>query len=267
MGTIASVQGAASAGHPRVTRGRVKVLTGVVVVAISATGGAGAQAAVARQATAVKPTQELAMLLNSHKVVSLKSQGVFSKLRAGASRSRRVGAWRPITGEQTVLPVVGRATTTGGVRWLRVMIPGRPNGGKGWIARRGTALTVTSWHIVVRTSSRRVLVYRRGRLVRSFAAIVGKPSTPTPHGRFFVEESVRMLSGSPGAPFALALSARSNVLQEFAGGPGQIALHGVGNIGGTLGTAVSHGCVRLANGSIGWLAARIGPGVPLTIKR
>ncbi len=70
-----------------------------------------------------------------------------------------------------------------------------------------------------------------------------------------------------GAPFALALSARSNVLQEFAGGPGQIALHGVTNIGGVLGTAVSHGCVRLAATAMRWLVVRIGPGVPVTIRR
>jgi lipoprotein-anchoring transpeptidase ErfK/SrfK len=128
-------------------------------------------------------------------------------------------------------------------------------------------VTKTSWQLVVRTSKRRVLVYQHGRLVRAFAAIVGKPSTPTPHGQFFVEESVRMLPGSPGAPFALALSARSNVLQEFEGGPGQIAIHGVGNLGGSPGTAISHGCVRLADRSIRWLAARLAPGVPVTITR
>ncbi|MGI8556774.1 MAG: L,D-transpeptidase [Solirubrobacteraceae bacterium] len=173
---------------------------------------------------------------------------------------------RPITGEQTVLPVIGRTTTADGVHWLRVMLPGRPNGATGWITQRGTVLTTTSWHIVVRTFSRRVLVYGRSGLVRSYRAIVGKPSTPTPHGQFFVEESVRMLPGSAGAPFALALSARSNVLQEFAGGPGQIAIHGLDNIGGQLGTAVSHGCIRLADRDVTWLAARITPGVPVTIN-
>jgi lipoprotein-anchoring transpeptidase ErfK/SrfK len=101
--------------------------------------------------------------------------------------------------------------------------------------------------------------------VRSFAAIVGKPSTPTPHGRFFVEESIRMPPGSAGGPFALALSARSDVLQEFEGGPGQIALHGVAQLGGTPGTAVSHGCVRLEGPDIRWMAAHIAPGVPVTI--
>lgn len=70
-----------------------------------------------------------------------------------------------------------------------------------------------------------------------------------------------------GAPYALALSARSEVLQEFAGGPGQIAIHGTNNVGGVLGSAASHGCVRLDTKAISWLAARIGPGVPVTITR
>jgi lipoprotein-anchoring transpeptidase ErfK/SrfK len=74
-----------------------------------------------------------------------------------------------------------------------------------------------------------------------------------------------MAPGQAGGPFALALSARSNVLREFEGGPGQIALHGRNNLGGVLGTAASHGCVRLSTVSIDWLAARIGPGTPTTI--
>jgi len=98
-------------------------------------------------------------------------------------------------------------------------------------------------------------------------AVVGAPSTPTPQGRFFVEESVRMPAGKPGGPLALALSARSNVLQEFEGGPGQIALHGLANLGGRPGTAASRGCVRLANSNIRWMAGRITPGVPTTITR
>jgi lipoprotein-anchoring transpeptidase ErfK/SrfK len=95
---------------------------------------------------------------------------------------------------------------------------------------------------------------------------VGKPSTPTPQGRFFVEETLVLGGGAVGAPYALALSARSNVLQQFDGGPGQIALHGLDNVGGVPGTAASHGCMRLARRPITWLAARIGPGVPVTIR-
>jgi lipoprotein-anchoring transpeptidase ErfK/SrfK len=94
---------------------------------------------------------------------------------------------------------------------------------------------------------------------------VGKPSTPTPTGQFFVEETLQMPASEAGGPYALALSARSNVLQEFEGGPGQIAIHGRENLGGMLGTAASHGCVRLATASIDWLSARIVPGTPVTI--
>ena len=207
----------------------------------------------------VKPTQQLAALLSAHQA--------FSKPAQDSAPLRIVQARRPLTGARTVLPVLGEKTGADGFAWLHVRLPGRPNGRTGWIRQRATIASTTSWHIVVDISKRRVIVYQNGRRARSFKAIVGKPSTPTPRGRFFVEEAILLRASDVGAPFALALSARSTVLQEFAGGPGQIALHGLGNIGGTLGTAVSHGCVRLDNGAIRWLVARIGPGVSVTITR
>lgn len=205
----------------------------------------------------VRASQDLATLSTAH--------AVRAAPRTGAAVRSVVAASRPITGSATVLPVTARRTSGDGRRWLRVRLPGRPNSSQGWIVQGGTVRATTAWHIVVRTSARRVFAYRGGRLVRSFAAIVGKPSTPSPRGRFFVEESIDMPAGAAGGPYALATSARSNVLQEFAGGPGQIGIHGVENLGGTPGTAVSHGCVRLPNASINWLALRIRPGVPVTI--
>jgi lipoprotein-anchoring transpeptidase ErfK/SrfK len=165
-----------------------------------------------------------------------------------------------------VLPVLG-ATQNGGRIWLRVRLPGRPNSHTGWISGDSTRDTRTPWRLRVDTSKRQVTVFDHNRLVKRFKAVVGKPSTPTPSGHFFVEENIRLHSGLSGSPFALALSARSNVFQEFEGGPGQVALHGLGGVGGTPGTAVSHGCVRLGTRSISWLAARMGPGVPVTITR
>ena len=233
----------------------MRIVAGVVAAA-AATALAAAPSAGARP-PAVKPTQEIAELLRPH--------AVYSATHARRTRLTTISATRPITGARTVLPVTGHATRTDGTRWLRVLVPGRPNGRQGWIARRGTGLTRTRWHLVVRTVHRQVLAYRDGRLQRTFGAVVGKPSTPTPRGRFFVEESILMPAGAAGAPYALATSARSNVLQEFLGGPGQIGIHGVQNLGGTPGTAVSHGCVRLADRPIRWLAGRIRPGVPVTI--
>jgi hypothetical protein len=179
----------------------------------------------------------------------------------------RVPATTPITGARTALPVIGRRTDAAGRTWLKVELPGRPNGHAGWVPRTSTRTGTTPWALRVTLHSRTVAAYRRGRLVKRFRAVVGKASTPTPRGSFFVEENVRLPSSAVGAPFALALSARSDVYQEFEGGPGQIALHGLSNVGGTPGTAASHGCVRLADGDIAWLARRIAPGVPVTIVR
>lgn len=166
-----------------------------------------------------------------------------------------------------MLPVLGRSTDGGGNSWVQVRLPGRPNGHKGWISARHTRGTFTEWQISVKLSTRRVIVYRHGSVARRFRAVVGKPSTPTPRGRFFIEEAVALSPFSPGGPFALATSARSNVLQEFEGGPGQIALHGTDNLSGSPGTAVSHGCIRVNTSAITWLARRIGGGVPVTITR
>ena len=232
-----------------------------MVLAVTWTGtGAGAVApGTGADTVAENATHELALLLGPHMARSAPDER--------SARLRLVASRRPLTGQRTVLPVLGHRTDAHGRRWLRVRLPGRPNGRTGWISQRGTLSSTTNWHVVVDLSRRRTIVYNRGRTARVFRAIVGKPSTPTPTGKFFVEESIQMRPNDPGAPYALALSARSNVLQEFDGGPGQIALHGLGNIGGKLGSAVSHGCVRLDNEAMRWLVLRIRPGVPVSIRR
>jgi len=237
------------------THGLRLTLPTLVLFAAMWTGAAAARSATS---TVVRPTQKLAALFSAHQA--------FSKPFIGSASLGVVPAWRPITGERTVLPVLGQRTGADGLRWLQVRLPGRPNGHTGWIKQRATVASKTSWHIVVDTSSRRVIFYQWGHRVRTVEAVVGKPSTPTPRGKFFVEEVIQLRAADAGAPFALALSARSNVFQEFAGGPGQIALHGLTNVGGVLGSAVSHGCVRLSNSTMRWLVIRVGPGVPVTIK-
>jgi lipoprotein-anchoring transpeptidase ErfK/SrfK len=229
-------------------------LPAAIALLIALTIAAGATAR-----SAPTPVQEVARLFSAHTARSAPNMH--------ARALEIVPTLRPLTAERTTLPVLGHKTASNGRRWLRVVLPGRPNGHTGWIKERATTHAVTRWHIVVTTGNRRVTVYRSGRAVRTFSAVVGKPSTPTPFGRFFVEEAIALPASAVGAPFALALSARSTVLQAFAGGPGQIALHGLRNVGGTPGTAVSHGCVRLDNGAMRWLVRRIGPGVPVTITQ
>jgi lipoprotein-anchoring transpeptidase ErfK/SrfK len=180
---------------------------------------------------------------------------------AKGHRIETVPARTPLTRVRTVLPVVSPAR--GG--WVKVLLPGRPNAHAGWIRTYRTRPAFTPWRLRVDRSARRVIAYRDGVVQRRFSVVVGKASTPTPRGRFFVEESVRLASTAAGGPFALATSGRSNVLQEFEGGPGQIALHGMNHLSGAAGGATSHGCVRLTDAAIRWLAARIGGGGPVTI--
>jgi lipoprotein-anchoring transpeptidase ErfK/SrfK len=236
-----------------ITNGRLRrpfalLISGLSLMALTAAGAPPARGGSA----AVQRTQELAALLSSHRIRAAP--------RATSALLGVVPAVTPITHERTVLPVLRHRGS-----WLEVRLPGRPNSHTGWIARRATTEWATNWRLVVNRSRRQVAVYRSGRLVRVFKAVVGKPSTPTPSGEFFVEESVALRSSDVGAPFALALSARSEVLQEFDGGPGQIALHGLSNVGGVPGTATSHGCVRLTDAAMRWLVVRIGRGTPVTI--
>jgi lipoprotein-anchoring transpeptidase ErfK/SrfK len=209
-------------------------------------------------ATAAPPrAQPLVVLLRSHVARS----GPNAQARA----LEAVAGRRPLTRVPTVLPVLGHGGRGGS--WVRVRLPGRPNGHSGWISAEGTRATETDWRILVSLSARRVTIINSGRTVRRFRAVVGKPSTPTPRGSFFVEEALALSHGEAGSPYALATSARSNALQEFDGGPGQIALHGTRHLAGRLGSAASHGCIRLSTRAITWMSRRIGAGVPVTVRR
>lgn len=188
---------------------------------------------------------------------------------AAVFRAPSVHAWTrqvlplytPLSHQRVSLPVVRRRG-----HWLRVLLPGRPNGHAGWIDARKATLRRQPWRVVVSTESKRLFVFKGRRIARSFPVVVGKTSTPTPHGRFYVEEALILRPRSLGSPYALALSARSNVFQEFDGGPGQIAIHGVYGIGGTPGRAESHGCIRMTGGALTWMVARFGTGTPVEIR-
>ena len=234
--------------------------TGPALAAILLTLGAAHIHAAPAHATAAAPaTQPLVVLLSDHVARAAPS--------VNARRIETVRARRPLTKIRTVLPVLGYLTSSGGRSWAYVRLPGRPNGHAGWILTDQTRRTSTDWHISIRLSTRLVTISHDGLVQRRFRAVVGKHSTPTPRGHFFVEEAVALSPRDSGGPFALAASARSNVLQHFDGGPGQIALHGTNHLPGALGTAVSHGCIRLSTRAITWLARRISAGTPLTIKR
>lgn len=175
-----------------------------------------------------------------------------------------VSATTPLTRQQMVLPIVATRDVKHRA-WAQVRLPGRPDGSTGWISTMSTTLSTTPWLVTVDRAQRKARIYLSGRLQRTYSVIVGRPSLPTPVGTFFVVE-VFEDQGSVSGPYALATSAYSNVLQEFEGGPGQIALHGREGLPEALGTASSHGCVRFDNAAVTWLAWHLEAGTPIIIR-
>jgi lipoprotein-anchoring transpeptidase ErfK/SrfK len=169
--------------------------------------------------------------------------------------------------EPDVLLVLGSLMRRGR-EWLHVLLPIRPDGSTGWIPRNHALLDRTHYWVVVDKHSRAVKVYKRGALMRSFAAVIGKPATPTPDGLAAVYEIDRQPdSGGFLGSWALPLTILSRVLDNFGGGPGRIAIHGRGgaSLNDPLGSARSHGCIRIDNTSVDWLARHIPQGTPVQI--
>ena len=117
-------------------------------------------------------------------------------------------------------------------------------------------------------TARTVSVYRDGVEELQVKAVIGASVTPTPDGIAAVWESDRQPSANDflGA-WALPLTLLSNVLANFGGGPGRIAIHGRGgsSLENPLGSAASHGCIRIDNSAILWMARRITQGTPVDV--
>jgi lipoprotein-anchoring transpeptidase ErfK/SrfK len=119
----------------------------------------------------------------------------------------------------------------------------------------------TTW-IRVSTTARTVTVFSGGRVKRRFRAAVGTGGTPTPKGLAAVQDAVAT-TGQLG-PVILVLTSHSNVLKTFAGGQGEIAIHGWPS-SDVLGKAVSHGCIRMSRSGVAFVARFARPGVPVQV--
>jgi lipoprotein-anchoring transpeptidase ErfK/SrfK len=186
----------------------------------------------------------------------------------GGRRLWRVATVTAWSGHAQTLLVVDRAVRDGR-EWLKVLLPIRPVGATGWIPRDKAVLGRTRYRVELRLRSRMLTVRRDGRPVRRFRAVVGAPATPTPRGLAAIYERNRQ--PDPGAflgPWSLSLTAMSDVLESFGGGPGRVAIHGRGgaSLRDPLGSARSHGCIRIDSGAVSWLARHVPPGTPVRIR-
>jgi hypothetical protein len=148
--------------------------------------------------------------------------------------------------------------------WMRIRVPGRPNGRTGWVPQEalGRLHTIHTALTIDRRTLRATLT-RRGRAIWSSPVGVGAPGTPTPAGRFWIREKLRGFGGSYG-PWAFGTSAYSDQLTGWPGG-GVIGIHGT-NAPGLIPGRPSHGCVRVPNGAIVRLARLMPIGTPVRIR-
>ncbi len=149
--------------------------------------------------------------------------------------------------------------------WVQLPIPGRPNGRIGWVQREALGgYHRTHWRIVIDRRLRRLTAYDHGHLRLSAPVGIGKPSTPTPPGSFWVRERFRISDrSSPYWPWALGTSDYS-VLTDWPGG-GIIGIHGDFGEPTKIPGDPSHGCVRMRDGDIAKLAPMITLGTPVEI--
>ena len=149
--------------------------------------------------------------------------------------------------------------------WLEVMLPVRPNGSVGWIRTDDVDLSLDLFRIEIDVSERRLGLYEGDVLTLATEIAVGVGATPTPHGDFYLAELLQPPdpNGVYG-PYAFGLSGFSETLDRFAGGNGVIGIHGT-NDPSSLGSEVSHGCIRVRNDVIVELAAKVPLGTPVSI--
>jgi L,D-transpeptidase catalytic domain len=129
--------------------------------------------------------------------------------------------------------------------------------------------------VVIRRGSRRLELFglRSGRTVRkaAFPVAIGQPAYPTPLGRFHIVTKQR----NPWwYPPAAAWAAGASPIPPGPGNPlgtrwmglsvGAVGIHGTPN-GSSIGTAASHGCIRMHIGSAEWLFERVRIGTTVFI--
>lgn len=150
--------------------------------------------------------------------------------------------------------------------WLGVISPLAGNGRVGWIPQSAASLGAVSWELRVSLSARELTVIDAGKVKERYTVAIGRPTAPTPTGRFAVTD--RLSTHDPTGPYGcciLAISARApHAIQGWSGGD-RIAIHSTPDTA-SIGQPVSHGCVRLTLAEGRWLLTHIPLGTPTLIS-
>lgn len=184
--------------------------------------------------------------------------------RAGGGASRRLKQRRTAEGRRLPLVFLVKRRRAG---WVQAYLPTRPNLSTGWLKASDVTLAVTSFRVKIQLDSHRMTLLKAGKPMLRAKIAKGRAISPTPTGRYYVTDLLRPPDpdGFYG-PYALGLSAHSPVYTSFAGGDGQVGVHGT-NRPSALGRDVSSGCIRVSNRVITRLAKLLPVGTPIDISR
>ncbi len=190
--------------------------------------------------------------------------------RSGARPRMRLKGATAWSGTAQRLLVTGRHRDVRGTDWVRVQLPIRPNQSSGWVRAEKLRLSERRVRIEVHVGSRRLEVWRGRDRLASYPAGVGRPGTPTPIGRFAIQDPVPTLPAwrDVYGRYTLTLTAHSPTLRSFMGGDALVAIHGAGSgRAWRVGTASSFGCVILGEPALAAVARHAQAGTPVLIDR
>ena len=149
--------------------------------------------------------------------------------------------------------------------WTEVLLPSKPNGRRGWVKASDVGEKVTTWRIDVFINNPRLVLRHGSQIVVDAAVGVGKSSTPTPTGVFYITDVTAPRDpNGPYGPRAYGTSAYSEALSSFDGEPPQIAIHGT-NQPWLIPGHVSNGCLRLNNSTVQQMMPILELGTPVYI--
>lgn len=174
--------------------------------------------------------------------------------------------WYTEDGFPSIYLVLRAHWDTRGREWVLLRIPGRPNGRTGWVLRGALGnFHITHQLLVVNRRNMRMYFYYNGRRIWSAPVGIGKPSTPTPAGHFWIDERFALPASNPYYPFAFGTTDFST-LTDWPGG-GVVGIHGpYGASWSQIPGRISHGCIRLHVPSDFWLARHLHLGTPLWVQ-
>ncbi len=127
--------------------------------------------------------------------------------------------------------------------------------------------------LTVSRDQKRLRVFKRGKLVTTYSVAVGSPQYPTPTGQFSVQtKQVNPVWSVPKSAWAGDLGGqvipggdpRNPLVARWIGFNGSVGFHGTASAG-SIGTAASHGCVRMNPADVIDLFKRVEVGTPVLV--